>query len=287
MHQLNLLNKADFNIIPASDKRENHNALHELEEVIGLIEVKDFVKGISAQIEMGNRRKAMGLPVEGTQTLHMIFKGNPGTGKTKIARIIAKRLKELGAVKSDSVIETDRSGLVAGYLGQTALKTKDVIDQALGGVLFIDEAYALASGQDDFGKEAIDTLVKAMDDYRDRLVVILAGYEQDMDDFIASNAGLKSRFPNIISFPDYSPEEMLQISRLIFKSKGYQAAAGADTALLGLFLQYIGDPTAGNGRLVRNICEKAIRNHAVRLSGNPMATVEELSTIIYEDIGRL
>ncbi|WP_240418752.1 AAA family ATPase [Paenibacillus periandrae] len=287
VHQLNLLNKADFNIIPASDKRENHNALHELEEVIGLIEVKDFVKGISAQIEMGNRRKAMGLPVEGTQTLHMIFKGNPGTGKTKIARIIAKRLKELGAVKSDSVVETDRSGLVAGYLGQTALKTKDVIDQALGGVLFIDEAYSLASGQDDFGKEAIDTLVKAMDDYRDRLVVILAGYEQDMDDFIASNAGLKSRFPNIISFPDYAPEEMLQISRLIFKSKGYQAAAGADTALLGLFLQYIGDPTAGNGRLVRNICEKAIRNHAVRLSGNPMATVEELSTIIYEDVGRL
>jgi SpoVK/Ycf46/Vps4 family AAA+-type ATPase len=285
VHQLNLLIKADFKIIPASDKPENQNALLELEEVIGLTEVKDFVRGISAQIEMGNRRKAMGLPVEGTQTLHMIFKGNPGTGKTKIARILAKRLKELGAVKSDTVVETDRSGLVAGYVGQTALKTKDVIDQALGGVLFIDEAYALASGQDDFGKEAIDTLVKAMDDYRDRLVVILAGYEQDMDDFIATNAGLKSRFPNIINFPDYSPEELLQISRLIFKSKGYNAAAGADMALLDLFLRYLGDPTAGNGRLVRNICEKSIRNHAVRLSGNPSATLEELSTIAVEDIG--
>jgi replication-associated recombination protein RarA len=277
--ELVLLTSYDFDI---EEKEMDQTAYDELEKIIGLDEVKAFVKSLFAQIEMRERRKALGLPDMGGQSLHLVFKGNPGTGKTTIARIIAKRLKEMNVIKTDTLIETERTGLVAGYVGQTALKTKEVIERALGGVLFIDEAYSLAS--DSFGKEAIDTLVKAMEDYKDDLVVIVAGYNEDMEKFLSINAGLRSRFPNIIEFPDYTPTELLKISRVILHSKGYKASKQAEEIMLTVFTEEAEKQDSGNGRLVRNICEEAIRRHAVRYASNLDATVEQLTTIDGEDI---
>ncbi|UVI30222.1 AAA family ATPase [Paenibacillus spongiae] len=282
--KLNELTAEDFGLAADSGAAGNRaDALRALDSVVGLTSVKEFVRSLSAQIEVAKRRQEMGLPMASAQTLHMVFKGNPGTGKTTIARILAKRFKELGVIKADTLIETDRSGLVAGYVGQTALKTREVIERALGGILFVDEAYALAEG-DQFGQEAIDTLVKAMDDYRDRLIVILAGYDEDMERFLDRNAGLRSRFPNIITFPDYSEEEMLQIANLLVKAQGYVIAREAEAKLLSLLATYRGDITAGNGRLVRNLVEKAIRSHALRISMKANATAEELSALLPEDI---
>ncbi|MFE6795348.1 AAA family ATPase [Paenibacillus chitinolyticus] len=281
--QLNELTVEDFGLsahVDLAGKRAN--ALGALDDVVGLSSVKEFVRSLSAQIEVAKRRQEMGLPKASAQALHMVFKGNPGTGKTTIARILAQRFKELGVIKADTLVETDRSGLVAGYVGQTALKTKEVIERALGGILFVDEAYALAEG-DQFGQEAIDTLVKAMDDYRDRLIVILAGYDEDMERFLNCNAGLRSRFPNMITFPDYTAKEMLQIARLLVKAQGYVIAREAEASLLSILETYEGDRTAGNGRLVRNLVEKAIRGHALRMSKKADATAEELSTLMPED----
>ncbi|WP_238457980.1 AAA family ATPase [Alkalihalobacterium alkalinitrilicum] len=280
--ELTLLIPYDFSL---EEIEVEQTALEDLEKIIGLDEVKKFVESLFAQIEMNKRRKALGLPDMGNQSLHMVFKGNPGIGKTTIARVVAKRLKEISVIKSDTLVETDRAGLVAGYVGQTALKTKDVIDRALGGVLFIDEAYSLA--RDSFGKEAIDTLVKAMEDHKDELVVIVAGYEEDMEQFLAINPGLRSRFPNIITFPDYSATEMLKISRLVFHSKGYKASKPAEEELLEMFKEYEGREDSGNGRLVRNVCEEAIRQHAVRYAKKLDASVEELTTVDVEDMVKI
>ncbi|RAP74367.1 AAA family ATPase [Paenibacillus montanisoli] len=276
--ELTLLTSYDFEL----DRKEERPAFEELDKIVGLDEVKTFVNSLSAQIEMNNRRKALGLSDMGRQSLHMVFKGNPGTGKTTIARIIAKRLKELSVVKTDKVVETDRAGLVAGFVGQTALKTKEVIDRALGGVLFIDEAYSLAS--DSFGKESIDMLVKAMEDHKDELVVIVAGYDEDMEAFLSVNPGLRSRFPNIITFADYSALELLEISRLILQSKGYKASKRAEGGMLEVFVNNTGREDSGNGRFARNLCEEAIRNHAIRYSGKLDASLEELTFIDAQDI---
>ncbi|MBO9597686.1 MAG: AAA family ATPase, partial [Cohnella sp.] len=281
--KLNELTSADFGLLAEADRAAAAaNALGELDAIIGLASVKDFVRSVSARIEVEKRRQELGLPKVAAQTLHMVFKGNPGTGKTTIARILARRLKELGVSKTDTLIETDRSGLVAGYVGQTALKTKEVIDRALGGMLFIDEAYALSEG-DQFGQEAIDTLVKAMDDYRDRLIVVLAGYDEDMERFLDRNAGLRSRFPNVITFPDYSVDELLRISRAMLSSQGYGMTPEAEAKLRQVLGDRSRESSAGNGRLARNLIEKAIRGHALRLSGKAEATAEELSSLMPED----
>jgi len=256
-----------------------------LEPIVGLTDVKNYIRSLYARLRMQNERKKMGLPVDSTQTLHMIFKGNPGTGKTMIARTIADVLYNIGVIKTNKLVETDRAGLVAGYVGQTAIKTTEKINEALDGVLFIDEAYSLAQGgANDFGREAIDTLVKLMDDNRDRLVVILAGYSKNMDDFLLTNPGLKSRFPNIIEFPDYSVDELLIIADNLYSSKGYVLGNGARAKLLAIFEKAVQKEAFGNGRYVRNVFERSVNNQALRLSGDTDLTREELETIEAVDI---
>jgi SpoVK/Ycf46/Vps4 family AAA+-type ATPase len=256
-----------------------------LSPVVGLVDVKNYVRSLHARLRMQSERKKMGLPVDSSQTLHMIFKGNPGTGKTMIARTIADVLYNIGVIKTNKLIETDRSGLVAGYVGQTALKTTEKIHEAMDGVLFIDEAYALAQGGlNDFGREAIDTLVKLMDDNRDRLVVILAGYSKNMDDFILTNPGLKSRFPNIIEFPDYSTDELMTIAENLYSLKGYVLSNDAKRKLFNLFESVHKEKAFGNGRYVRNIFERSVNKQALRLSTDIDLTRDELSTIETSDI---
>ena len=257
----------------------------EFENVIGLESVKNYIRSLNARLRMQEERRKVGLQVDSTQTMHMIFKGNPGTGKTMMARTVANVLYNMGVIRTNKLVETDRAGLVAGYVGQTAIKTTEVIQSALDGVLFIDEAYSLAQGgENDFGREAIDTLVKLMDDNRDRLVVILAGYSNDMDNFLMKNAGLKSRFANIIEFPDYSTDELIEIAEKQYNSKGYVIADDAKYVLRDLFDSAKQNSQFGNGRFVRNVFEKSVNNQALRLSTDTDLTKEELITITAEDI---
>ncbi len=256
-----------------------------LSSVVGLTDVKNYVRSLYARLRMQSERKKIGLPVDNTQTLHMIFKGNPGTGKTMIARTVAEVLYNIGVIKINKLVETDRGGLVAGYVGQTALKTTEKVSEAMDGVLFIDEAYSLAQGgANDFGREAIDTLVKLMDDNRERLVVILAGYSKNMDDFLLTNPGLKSRFANIIEFPDYSAEELMIIAGDLYSSKGYILCGGAKAKLFSLFEKVLQEKAFGNGRYVRNVFERSVNKQALRLSSDMDLTRDELSTIEADDI---
>jgi len=238
-----------------------------LAKIIGLEEVKSFIRGLYARLRLQNERKKMGLPVDQSQTLHMIFKGNPGTGKTMVARIVADVLYHIGIIRTNKLVDTDRAGLVAGYVGQTAIKTTEKVMEAMDGVLFIDEAYSLAQGgENDFGKEAIDTLVKLMDDNRERLVVILAGYSRDMDDFLKVNPGLKSRFPNIIEFADYTLDELLQIAYKFYEDKGYVLSEAAKAKLAQILDEARKEEAFGNGRYVRNVFERSVNNQALRLT---------------------
>ena len=256
-----------------------------LSTVIGLEPVKDYIRALNARLKLQFERKKVGLKTDNTQTMHMIFAGNPGTGKTMMARMVADVLYNLNVISSNKVIETDRSGLVAGYVGQTAIKTRQVIETAIGGVLFIDEAYALAQGgENDFGQEAIDTLVKMMDDNRDRLVVILAGYTEDMKRFLDKNAGLHSRFANIIEFPDYSTDELIQIAEGMYSKQGYVLSYEGKQELYGKIEKVRNNQHFGNGRYVRNIFEKSLNNQALRLSREKNYTKEALTTITAVDI---
>ncbi|MFA9457948.1 AAA family ATPase [Halalkalibacter sp. AB-rgal2] len=272
----------DFDVHHDTEKVDQ--AQEQLNDIIGLNSVKEFMNNLFAQVSMNERRKAMGLPEISGQSLHMSFTGNPGTGKTTIARVVAKRLHELGVIHTDRIVETDRSGLVAGYVGQTALKTKEIIDKARGGVLFIDEAYSLAGDQ--FGQEAIDTIVKAMEDLKEDLVVIVAGYEKEMNDFWSANSGLRSRFPHHIPFPNYTSEEMLQISKVMLTHKGYQIEEAAKVVLLEQCEIEAASVQSGNGRFVRNLIEASIRKHAVRLNDFHDATMDDLITITAEDVAK-
>jgi len=285
------INTEEMNVIIPDDIEnksgitESFDLEKELSGIIGLHEVKEYIRSLSARLRIQNERKKLGLPVDSAQTLHMIFKGNPGTGKTMVARTVAKVLYNIGVIKTDKLVETDRAGLVAGYVGQTAIKTKEKFMEAMDGVLFIDEAYSLSQGgANDFGKEAIDTLVKLIDDYRDRIVVILAGYSKDMEHFLFVNPGLKSRFPNIMEFPDYTTEELMQISELFFKGRGYEMEPGAKIKLRSILDSARLEPQFGNGRYVRNLFEKAVNNQALRLSTDTQLTKDELITITEEDI---
>lgn len=259
----------------------------ELEELVGLGTVKREVKNLTNLIKVRKLREENGLP-NSAMSLHMVFLGNPGTGKTTVARLMAGLYAAIGALSKGQLVEVDRSGLVAGYVGQTALKTQEVIQSALGGVLFIDEAYALYRGADDsFGLEAIDTIVKGMEDNRQNLIVILAGYSREMEEFLTANSGLKSRFPNIIEFPDYTAEELLRITRITVENKGYALDAACDAPLTAYFAarQAADARTAGNGRMARNLVEDAILNQSRRLTAGDVSalTQQNLETLLPED----
>ena len=239
----------------------------ELDGIIGLDEIKSYVRDIAKNVQAQQRRKAQGLKVAEVN-MHMIFTGNPGTGKTTIARILAKYLKAIGALRGGQLVEVTRADLVGRYVGHTAPLTNTVIQSALGGVLFIDEAYSLyRGGEDSFGLEAIDTLVKGIEDNRGDLVVILAGYTREMQLFLSANSGLASRFPNQIEFPDYTGEELYRITLSIAKSKGYNLDESCRDVLIKWYdAQQAADAaTNGNGRMARNVLEKAILNQAKRL----------------------
>lgn len=259
--------------------------LRELDSLIGLREIKKLIGEIYAFVEIQKRRQKEKLPAE-AQVLHMIFKGNPGTGKTTVARIIGRLFKEVGVLPKGHLVEVERADLVGEYIGHTAQKTREQLKKAMGGVLFIDEAYSLArGGEKDFGKEAIDVLVKGMEDNKDNLILILAGYRDEMDWFIATNPGLRSRFPIHLNFPDYAIEELLAIADLMLSQRQYVFAAGAREELrLLLEKEASTHHHNGNARLVRNLIERAIRQQAVRLVRKQKVTREELMAITREDI---
>ncbi len=248
----------------------------EINELVGLAPVKEYVFGLADNLQVQQRRAAAGLKTA-SLSMHMIFTGNPGTGKTTIARLVARYLKAIGALKGGQLVEVTRADLVGRYTGHTAPLTNSVIESALGGVLFIDEAYSLYRGeQDSFGLEAIDTLVKGMEDHRDELVVILAGYTREMETFLTANSGLASRFPNRIEFPDYTAEELLQITQVLARNKGYTLAEACTEPLLGYYARWqeADARTAGNGRLARNTLEKAIFHQSRRLVAEPAAALD-------------
>ncbi|GAB6157510.1 AAA family ATPase [Desulfotomaculum varum] len=281
--QLNSQDKTPVN--EEARRKATQEILGELDQLIGLSSVKKLVKEIQAFVEIQKLRQKEKLIYE-PMVLHMIFKGNPGTGKTTVARIIGRLFKEMGVLPKGHLIEVERADLVGEYIGHTAAKTRDQIKKALGGILFIDEAYSLArGGEKDFGKEAIDSMVASMENNKDNLIIILAGYQEEMNYFLETNPGLRSRFPIHITFPDYSLEELMEIADLMLKQRQYTLSLPAREELAKI-LQYqtVRHEHSGNARLVRNLIERAMRHQAVRLVGRKNITREDLMTIHREDL---
>jgi Holliday junction resolvasome RuvABC ATP-dependent DNA helicase subunit len=256
--------------------------LKELDALVGLDTVKQEVRKLISFLTIQKEREKRGLPIQ-SLTLHLVFTGNPGTGKTTVARIVAKIYNALGFLARGHLIETDRSGLVAQFVGQTAPRTNMVIDEALDGILFIDEAYALyRDTENDFGSEAVDTLVKRMEDDRKRLVVIAAGYHDEMTAFVESNPGLRSRFNTFIDFPDYAATELVQIYQIFCAQNGYRLEEDAKEDLHMLFEQAIQQKRRafGNGRYVRNVFEYTLKNQAMRLVSLELGNLEKDDLIL-------
>ena len=299
--RVKVVDSQELSIIPMEDEAETieiapkrqkvatkkkENPIDELNALIGLSSVKTDISDLSNLVKIQKMRESRGMKTSDF-SYHCIFTGNPGTGKTTVARIVAEIYKQLGVLKKGHLIETDRSGLVGEYVGQTAPKTNAIIDKALDGVLFIDEAYSLVQGgQNDYGKEAIATLLKRMEDDRDRLVVILAGYTKEMSEFINSNSGLQSRFNRYIYFPDYSSDELLDIFRFITKKNDCVASDEAVTKIKEYIEEIVAhkDHNFGNARFVRNLFERIITQQANRLTQETNITNEMLSKIEVVDV---
>ncbi|BCB03483.1 stage V sporulation protein K [Bacillus sp. KH172YL63] len=276
--------------IPQSLPQE-HIALKEIEEelgsLVGMEEMKKMVKEIYAWIYVNKKREAMGLKA-GKQALHMMFKGNPGTGKTTVARIIGKLFLKMNVLSKGHLIEAERADLVGEYIGHTAQKTRDLVKKALGGILFIDEAYSLGrGGEKDFGKEAIDTLVKHMEDKQHDFILILAGYSKEMEHFLTLNPGLQSRFPLVFHFPDYSVDQLMEIGRRMLEEKEYILSHDAERKIrdhLHSAKNTLSPMAFSNGRYVRNVLEKSIRAQAMRLLMENCYDRHDLLTIRSNDL---
>ena len=270
---------------PEKPKEPEKSGMEELNELVGLKTVKHDVEELIGLAKVRKMREEKGMKAV-PMSLHLVFSGNPGTGKTTVARILGKLYKEIGILSTGQMIETDRSGLVAGYVGQTAIKTQKKIQEAMGGILFIDEAYMLNQKDENFGQEAIDTILKAMEDHRDEFIVIVAGYTQLMKEFVESNPGLKSRFNKFFEFPDYTNEELQEIFELQCKKYQYKLTEEADKAVREeiIRLEEAKGENFANAREVRNLFEKIIANQAARVSALEDVDEETLSTITIDDL---
>ncbi len=266
-------------------KEPEKSGMEELHELIGLRTVKHDVEELIGLAKVRKMREEKGMKAV-PMSLHLVFSGNPGTGKTTVARILGKLYKEIGILETGQLIETDRSGLVAGYVGQTAIKTSKKIEEAMGGILFIDEAYTLNQKDENFGQEAIDTILKAMEDHRDKFIVIVAGYTELMKAFVESNPGLKSRFNKYFFFPDYTVEELQAIFDLQCKKYQYKLTEEADKAVREEIIRLEAEKgeNFANAREVRNLFENIIANQAARVSALEDVDEETLSTITVEDL---
>lgn len=268
------------------EKPDFDELMAQLEELVGLEDVKKDIKNLINLMKVRKLREANDLPVP-PMSLHMVFMGNPGTGKTTVARIVSGLYAAIGVLEKGQLVEVDRSGLVAGYVGQTALKTQEAIKKAIGGVLFIDEAYSLSSGgENDFGREAIETILKAMEDHRKELIVIVAGYTGPMEKFLSSNPGLESRFNKYFFFPDYNGEQLMAIFRSQCKKNGYTLTEEAEKAAVEMFTDLYenrGD-NFGNGRDVRNCFEDMVVRQSNRVAQMDNPTKEDLMAVLPEDL---
>ncbi len=284
----NLESNDNVNVTKLDEDKSLQELLNELNSLIGLDDVKQDVQSLINLIQIRRIREKRNLKQQ-PMSLHLVFMGNPGTGKTTVARLLARIYNKIGVLSQGQLVEVDRSGLVGGYVGQTALKVQDVVKSAIGGILFIDEAYSLTSNKDgnDYGKEAIDTLLKAMEDHRDNLIVIVAGYTNLMEDFLESNPGLKSRFNKYLFFKDYTPGELYSIFEKMCKGYKFNITDEAQEYVKDYFKKrYIHrNENFANGRDVRNFFEKALIRQADRLSnkGNNL-TDEELSELTLSDV---
>lgn len=257
------------------------DAFRELENLIGLRDVKRILAEVTAFSLIQSRRSELQLKAC-PNTLHMVFKGNPGTGKTTVARILGRIFRDIGVLSKGQLVEVERADLVGEYIGHTAQKTRELLKKTLGGIMFIDEAYTLAQGgEKDFGREAVATLVKAMEDHRDNLIIILAGYSHEMERFLRSNPGLRSRFPIHIDFEDYNADELLQIAVQMYTERDYELTSGCRWKLKNHLNEFVRQrhPHSGNARYVRNLVEKSIRLQALRIVDQEPLRRKELVTI--------